>query len=299
MSMPAVVFVRNLSNPQTPQLHLIDKRDRLHAVDKLILSTIATYLSLDPNRIAWPSVRTLAADCWTSERGVQRSLARLEKAKLLHRETGGGIRRTNTYRITGFSPMPGDAAPPIAATPPPPKNHAPTPPPVSPQNVIRDTQPPPPVSPAYKEYESTCESTVKGEGTRTIEAVCTPPEKTPPKSLATQVIENLSLPNVPGLAFSVEKAISAEANYQRIELAAAARFISDWCAAAQAHGVPINRFAFEDVIWRNNGSRKQTPGEDRANQRRSIILGAVSAVFSNRDGHYGSPYEDSSRTLRG
>lgn len=76
-------------------------REGLSVTEKFVLLILAEYHRTD-EKLAWPSVATLAADCLMTERGVQQILARLiEKEFIVRSQTGGGRGHISGYRIVG------------------------------------------------------------------------------------------------------------------------------------------------------------------------------------------------------
>lgn len=76
-------------------------RQGLTVTEKFVLLTLADYHRTD-DKLAWPSVATLAADCLMTERGVQQILARLiENGFIFKTKEGGGRGNVAGYQIAG------------------------------------------------------------------------------------------------------------------------------------------------------------------------------------------------------
>ena len=83
-----------------------------HRVDRAVYERMAFYGSLNPERIAFPAVATLARKAQYSERSVQYALRRLESAGLIEclddasgRTTSRGGRTTSRYCVAGAQPV--------------------------------------------------------------------------------------------------------------------------------------------------------------------------------------------------
>lgn len=77
-------------------------RDGLTVTEKFVLLVLAEYHRTD-EKLAWPSVATLAGDCLMTERGVRQILSRLvENGFLLRSQTGNGRGNISGYQIVGL-----------------------------------------------------------------------------------------------------------------------------------------------------------------------------------------------------
>ncbi len=82
-------------------------RDGLIITEKFVLLILAEYHRTD-EKLAWPSVETLAYDCLMTERGVYQILARLEKKDFIRRTKGGGRGMKSGYQIVGVDVKKGE-----------------------------------------------------------------------------------------------------------------------------------------------------------------------------------------------
>lgn len=83
-------------------------RDGLSVTEKFVLLTLADYHRTD-DKLAWPSVATLAADCLMTARGVQQILARLiENGFIVKTKEGGGRGNVAGYQIVGVDVKKGE-----------------------------------------------------------------------------------------------------------------------------------------------------------------------------------------------
>lgn len=73
----------------------------LSLTDKFVLLMLGEYHRTD-EKLAWPSVATLARDCLMTQRGVQQVLARLIKNGFIVRLKGGGRGKLNGYQLVGL-----------------------------------------------------------------------------------------------------------------------------------------------------------------------------------------------------
>jgi DNA-binding transcriptional regulator PaaX len=70
----------------------------LGPTDKLVLVKLADYARDDGGNV-YPSVATVARECWLSERSVRYALGRLLKAGHIRKEVPAGRYRPATYRV--------------------------------------------------------------------------------------------------------------------------------------------------------------------------------------------------------
>ena len=77
-------------------------------IDKLVFERMAFYGSLNPERIAYPSVKRLSDEALCSERSVRYALRRLESSGLVECVSPGYGRSTSRYRVVGSSPCRSD-----------------------------------------------------------------------------------------------------------------------------------------------------------------------------------------------
>lgn len=75
-------------------------RDGLTITEKFVLLVLAEYHRTD-EKLAWPSVDTLASDCLMTERGTRQILQRLQDKGFILRTIGGGRGHMNGYQIAG------------------------------------------------------------------------------------------------------------------------------------------------------------------------------------------------------
>lgn len=76
-------------------------REGLNVTEKFVLLMLAEYHRTD-DKLSWPSVATLAADCLLEERSVKRILSRLEAGGFIMRVLGGGRGNMTAYKFIGL-----------------------------------------------------------------------------------------------------------------------------------------------------------------------------------------------------
>jgi hypothetical protein len=78
-----------------------DLHENLSVPEKFVLLILADYHRSD-DKVAWPSVSTLAKDCLMEDRSVSRILSRLEEKGFIRRFAGCGRGKMSVYQFLGL-----------------------------------------------------------------------------------------------------------------------------------------------------------------------------------------------------
>jgi hypothetical protein len=98
---PAVGSIKALTMSWKATAFVKDLRENLTVPEKFVLLILADYHRSD-DKVAWPSVSTLAYDCLMEERSVSRILSRLEEKQFIRRLAGCGRGKMSVYQFIGL-----------------------------------------------------------------------------------------------------------------------------------------------------------------------------------------------------
>jgi Helix-turn-helix domain len=245
--------------------HVKELRDNLIVTEKFVLLILAEYHRTD-DKLAWPSVETLARDCLMTERAVYQILARLEEKDFIRRIKGGGRGLKSGYQIVGIDVIKGELETVNKET-------------VFPETVNetlnRDALNPErnPAHPCsrYKE-EPVLEPVLESNG----EVI---PANHPPLNYAVKIIEDLGLTDTNSNRITIEAAVRSQMRDGKSG-PSAYMFLVAMALDAAGRGEVIDKFFFEDQKWpggRGNGKRQTSNTGRRAERSVESLTDALRA----------------------
>lgn len=235
-------------------------REGLIITEKFVLLVLAEYHRTD-DKLAWPSVETLAHDCLMTERGIYQILARLEQKDFIRRTKGGGRGVKSGYQIVGVDVKKGEQQTVNTET-------------VFPETVnqtlngdaLNPERNPAPVFSCNKE-EPVFEPVKESNGGE--------PTGLHPLNYAEKLLEMIGMPNVGGNRELLAETIRTEAKFSGRSMAEATRYIAECVRRDRAEGIEINRWYFQEAKYRLGG---KINGKSKEEQRQHTNIQAYHDV---------------------
>jgi hypothetical protein len=243
-------------------------RKGLTITDKFVLLILAEYHRTD-EKMAWPSVETLAEDCLMTKRGVLYVLARLESGDFVRRVKGGGRGVRTAYQIVGVDCVKSEPVSVNTET-------------LNTYSVNETVNGGSVNSERNSERGFSCnkEEPVKEPVKESNRVEIIPPDQ-PALNYAVRIIEEVGMTDTHSNRVAVEAAVKRQIRDGKSG-ASAYEFLVAVGLDAKDRGTAVDKFFFEDQKWESvNGKRSVSSAAGRSERSVESITNAIRAHRRN------------------